>query len=443
MRSATESDHVAVKRPRDISPDAVERRDGARWWLSFWFPLLFFLFTAGVLLLSWRAFLLNEASVRELETRVTTEQVQLRLQAWINTRISVVEQLAAVWVREFRDDPDDFTKTARNLIELYPGFQALNWIDKDWVIRTIVPQQSNEPALGKDLHLHPSPGVPAALKRAALDTVTTVTPVIDLLQGGLGFASYRRVKGKDGKILGYVNGVFRIDTLVDACLAESALRRRFRFELLDENGRVAYSHAFKPGFSPESGVVAVPVRIGDQAWELRMARNGGGSSEEGTAIAAAMLVCALLLAAILSIALYALIRRHEKYRRSVAAFRQVLEHFRNLVVRMDADGRVFYASPAYHRLLGREQPLEGHDALLFIHGGDRAAVSETREKLLQPPHLVLVDQKIVSTEAWHRLSWMLLAIPEEDDAPGQMVAVGREFDDEDGVSEDGSPPLDF
>ena len=40
-----------------------------------------------------------------------------------------------------------------------PGFKALNWIDRDWVIRITVPPEGNEQALNKDLHFHPDPGV--------------------------------------------------------------------------------------------------------------------------------------------------------------------------------------------------------------------------------------------------------------------------------------------
>jgi len=405
-------------------------QDGARWWLSHWLPAIFFLFSTVILMASWRAFLVSEASAREMESGVTTQQVKLRLEAWMRTRLAVVEQMASNWTRDYQGDPGAFRKAAGDLIELYPGFQALNWIDKDWVIRIIVPETSNEAALGKDLHHHPSPGVPAGLKRATLEPRITVTPVIRLLQGGWGFASYRRVVDDDGRTLGYINGVFRINTLVDACLAEEGLRRRFSLQLLDENGSVAYSHGFEGGSVSARPVISTPIEIGDQLWELRMTRSDEASNGKGEALAAVLLACALLLAAILSLALSALIRRHGDYQQSVATFRHLLGHLRDLVVRMDPEGRVRYASPAYRQLLGREQNLEDHDALLFIHGGDREARMRTLDGILQPPHLRSVEQRILSARNWHRIAWELIGISGKDGSLHVLLALGRELDSE-------------
>lgn len=396
--------------------------------MSHWLPVIFFLFSTVVLMVSWRAFLLSEASAREMESRVTAEQVTLRLEAWIQTRLAVVEQMASNWTRDYEGKPAEFRKAAADLIELYPGFQALNWIDQDWVIRIIVPETTNEAALGKDLHHHPSPGVPAGLKRATLGPRITVTPVIRLLQGGWGFASYRRVVDGDGVTLGYINGVFRINTLVDACLGEVALRRRFSLQLLDEKGSVAYSHGFEGTGDGPGQVISTPVHIGDQLWELRMTRNAGVPNGKGEALAAVLLAFALLLAAILSLALSALIRRHRDYQESVAIFRHLLGHLRDLVVRMDAEGRVRYASPAYRQLLGREQNLEDHDALLFIHGGDREARMRTLDGILQPPHLRSVEQRILSARNWHRIVWELVGIPAKEGGLQVLLALGRELD---------------
>lgn len=419
---------VRGRAPAEPQRDTSGSWEGRRWWLSFWLPMLFFLFSTAVLLFSWRAFLHSEASAKEMETRVTTEQVKLRLEAWMQTRLAVVEQMGSHWVRDFQGHPEEFRKAAGDLIDLYPGFQALNWIDESWFIRITVPEAGNEAALGKDLHRHQSPGVPASLERATGRPGISLTPVISLLQGGRGIASYRRVRGSDGKILGYINGVFRIDTLVDACLAEKGLRDRFHFQILDENGSVAYSHGIREGGHGGKGAVSSPVRVGDRVWELQMARNQGVPNGKGEALAAVLLACALLFAAILSLALSALIRRHQEYQKSVETFRRLLEHLRDLVIRMDGEGHVLYASAAYRSLLGREQALDDHDPMLFIHGGDREARDETIEKLREPPHLCSIEQRILSARSWHRISWKLVGVPGEDGGIRRILALGREED---------------
>lgn len=406
----------------------VRSQEGARWWLSRWIPALFFLFSVGILLLSWRAFLSAEASARKMETRVTGEQVGLRLEAWIDTRLSVVEQVARRWPREFDGHPEQFRKSALNLIALYPGFQALNWIDDQWVIRIIVPEPSNEPALGKDLHGHPNIGVRRALQRSRSEYKLSATSVIDLLQGGKGFATYLPVTGASGKILGYINGVFRIDTLVDACLAEEGLRRRFRYQLLDENGVVAYSQGFKKSRVERKNLTMVPVHVGDRVWKLQMAGSGAAENGASEALAAVLLAISLVLAAILALVLAALMQRHRAYERGVRVFREVVNHLRELVVRIDGQGRVLYASPAYVDLLGRKDSLpENHDVLLFIHGGDREASRRSLEQLQEPPHVMSVEQRILCARTWHRISWMLMGLTDDEDRIQILTVVGRDF----------------
>jgi len=238
-------------------------------------PLLVFAVGALVVILLWRD--VNSAAQHRLrlETRITASQVALRLEAWIDARMALVVHLAEGHFADADGVERDFVAEAAKIVDLDPGYQALNFIAPDQVIRIVYPEAPNQDALGKDLGAHPSPGVREALDLAERSGRIASTPVIDLLQGGRGMAVYKILRGRSGQPLGFLNAVFRLDTLVDSCLAEDELRSRFCFDLHDENGRLAYAHHIGTGNATTLSPLAatVPVGIVDGTWQLRLAPN--------------------------------------------------------------------------------------------------------------------------------------------------------------------------
>ena len=237
---------------------------------EFWIPVIVFLLaTAGVYELRRRTGEAERQRVK-VEAEVTAHQVQLRLEAWIGARLGIVSYMGRRGGAGPDVDESSFRQEASQFIELYPGFQALNWIDPGWVIRIVVPEVGNRDALGKDLHWHPASGVKEALARALESGRMARTPNIQLIQGGAGFATYEPVYDSDGYLMGFVNGVFRFDTLVGACLAEADFRQRFRFELADEFGATAYRHEATSDSDPWTNLIELPVRVADRDFSLRI-----------------------------------------------------------------------------------------------------------------------------------------------------------------------------
>ena len=115
------------------------------------------------------------------------DQVALRLEAWFDIRAAVVAQFADEWAESLAHGGADFPSRANRLIQLYPGFQALNFVDENRIITIVVPCEDNLPALGKSLDNHPSAGVREAVNLAQTTGAVHRTPLITLLQGGPGF----------------------------------------------------------------------------------------------------------------------------------------------------------------------------------------------------------------------------------------------------------------
>ena len=273
-------------------------------------PLLVFLFAASLAVTLWWQLDSGAGRRIQVETGVTAEQVRLRLEAWIDARAAIVEHLANDWHSSLEGGRQAFTEEATRFLDAFPGFKALNWIDNDWVIRVTVPAEGNERALNKDLHLHPDPGVVPAITLAGEIGRIIRTPVIDLLQGEKGFATYRLVRDPLGEPTGYVNGVFLVQTLVDSCLAEQDLRQRFRFCLHEEDWRLIHGH----GSGQEKRrnwpyQTEVQVRVVDKPWILIIAPSPALLASHRTVVDEVMLVASLLMAALLAWLLHVALQR--------------------------------------------------------------------------------------------------------------------------------------
>ncbi len=178
------------------------------------------------------------------ETEIISEQIKLRLESWVQHRIDVVENMAILSASQDSFDSSLFEQKAEELISWFPGLQALNWIDQDWTIQIVVPLEGNEPALGKDLKYHPSLSVQNALAKAEKNNKISRSAIMELLQGGAGFATYWPIHSSDGNILGYINGVLKVDKLIENCFSEPLLTKRFSI-MFYENNKLIYKSGEK------------------------------------------------------------------------------------------------------------------------------------------------------------------------------------------------------
>ncbi|MBW2243615.1 MAG: CHASE domain-containing protein [Deltaproteobacteria bacterium] len=160
----------------------------------------------------------------EHEAGMIADQVANHLTSWTDGRLAAIQPFVDHWHDHYAGKPEVFRRDARLFLDRLPGLQALNWIGADWVIRTTVPNEGNEAALGRDLHDHPAPDVAEAIRQAtATGAPTRTRAIVDFLQGGRGFASYWPVRGADGAIVGFVNAVLRVNQMIEVSLFASQL----------------------------------------------------------------------------------------------------------------------------------------------------------------------------------------------------------------------------
>ncbi|MEE2762033.1 MAG: EAL domain-containing protein [Pseudomonadota bacterium] len=124
---------------------------------------------------------------------------------------------------------------ARQYLDHFGVYQAIEWIDRDFIIRWLEPISGNEDVIGFNVAFSDQ-------RRAALETARAtgnfdISGVIKLKQGGDGLVIYAPVgTGADNN--GFAAGVFRMATLAEQLLTDR-VQASFSIDLLN-NGELSY-----------------------------------------------------------------------------------------------------------------------------------------------------------------------------------------------------------
>ena len=235
------------------------------------FPLIIFLCLSGLTVVLWQDYTEHDEEIMRRHTETTAEQIHMRLEDFMEERLSSLEVLVDRWVER---RPPDFSyaryrQFAETYCKHYPGFQAINWVDTDGFIRWVYPEKQNYPAKDKNLHNHPETAVRESFARAERDRKYVITPCVKLLQGGLGFATYWPLI-YDGKMQGYINGVFNISSVVKLRIGENIFDE-FRLALY-EGDRLIYQHGFDKELmaSNRSARATREIHFRGKTWRLEL-----------------------------------------------------------------------------------------------------------------------------------------------------------------------------
>lgn len=109
-----------------------------------------------------------------------------------------------------------WAEDARNYLEDFGVYQAIEWIDSDFRIRWLEPLEGNETVVGFNVAF--SPERLASLQEAKMTGNLDISGVIELKQGGQGLVIYAPV-GKGPSNNGFIAGVFQMNVLADDLLA--------------------------------------------------------------------------------------------------------------------------------------------------------------------------------------------------------------------------------
>ncbi|AOY90328.1 diguanylate cyclase [Marinobacter salinus] len=129
----------------------------------------------------------------------------------------------------------NWRRDARNHLQDFGVYQAIEWIDRDFIIRWLEPYSGNEDVIGFNVAF--SDQRREALEIAQRSGELDISGVIDLRQGGKGLVIYAPV-GAAADNRGFIAGVFRMETLARQLLTNRVLES-FKIEIR-RNGVMSY-----------------------------------------------------------------------------------------------------------------------------------------------------------------------------------------------------------
>ncbi len=391
-------------------------------------PLLFVLIGSTTVVLRRQAVLAKDAERLQLETEVTAEHLQIRLESWIDDRVAVITHIAETQSFSTARNQLVFRQEVEGLLNLYSSFQAINFIDASGHIKIVVPSEGNLQALGKNLFKHPSKDVHLSIARARDTGITTRSQTINLLQGGAGFALYMPVFESDGTTLaGYLNGVFRIDTLIGECLHEDKLRKRFSFQLTDPDGTPSFLYSSDEGEAFSDVTATRHVRLVDLPMVLTVAPSKTMAAGYGNTGYNIMLISSLALVMVMGFVLRVYLLRQSQLQESQAKYKVLVENQAEIVIKTDPEGHCVFISPSFCRTTGLpESRYLNRHFLEMVHKEDHAPGRQSYLELLEPPHTSYSELRTRTTDGWRWFSWSARGEIDSNGDVQSVIAVGRE-----------------
>ncbi len=361
-----------------------------------------------------------------LETRITAEQLKLRLESCFDARAGLVRTLAGYPWQSPEQIIADWPTRASALLPLYTGVQALNYVDAEGIIRVVYPLEPNRPALDANLRQNPNKSVVNALARAGASGSITRTNIVELLQGGKGFALYQPIGELAG---GFVNGVFRVEALMDSCLPEGRLRQNFAFALIDGD-TVFYEQVDSLADRPSPYQVDLQIQVTGEPWRFTIAPLESYLAETGDIVDETWIGLGVLLTTLLTLALRSALIKQRDIEAREDEYRLLVENQTDLVVKVNMNGEFQYISPSYCDMFGKtEAELLGGSFMPLVHEDDRELTARSIERLHYPPYTAYHEQRAITKDGWRWLAWSNRAVLDDDGKLIGITAVGRDVTD--------------
>jgi two-component system, NarL family, sensor histidine kinase UhpB len=226
------------------------------------FPIIVWFAVFSCTLVVWRALTVEEARFVQRSTALVASDAHGQIERDFNSRIDMVERLAARNAI-YGLNADMWRTDASTLLNGVTSFDSLGWAGPDGVIQLVVPASIESKGIGLDRSKYP-------LRRAAVEMAistrhATFSPFIDLAIGGTGVVIY--APAFDGNELqGVVSAIFANDNwltgLIDGRFPD------YQIDLL-QNGKVVRSISpAQPKASSEwSQQLSLPIQ--NMQWTLQ------------------------------------------------------------------------------------------------------------------------------------------------------------------------------
>lgn len=186
------------------------------------FPVLIFLVFLGIA--SGLRVGLIQQNTHQIQTNLSNEARALanNLEREFMVHLDAIGRMAMRMQANPSQTEALWREDARNYLRDFGVYQAIEWIDRNYIIRWLEPLSGNSDVIGFNVAFNEQRR--AALSRAAASGQYDISGIIDLRQGGEGLVIYHPV-GRGDANNGFMAGVFRMNTLAEQMLTRRVLEQ--------------------------------------------------------------------------------------------------------------------------------------------------------------------------------------------------------------------------
>lgn len=198
------------------------------------FPVIIFVVFLALALLLRHGLVQQDTSQIEQNLRNETRALADNLEREFAIHTQAMDRMAGRMAITDNFSEAQWQTDARNYLDDFGVYQAIEWIDRDFIIRWLEPLATNRDVIGYNVAFNNERR--EALERAAATGRHDLSGIIDLQQGGQGMVIYSPIgAGADNN--GYIAGVFRMEALAEQLLT-SRILEQFQIVILYEQGSV-------------------------------------------------------------------------------------------------------------------------------------------------------------------------------------------------------------
>ncbi len=117
----------------------------------------------------------------------------------------------------------------------------------------------------------------------------------------------------------------------------------------------------------------------------------------------------------------------EALQASEEKYRLLVENQTDLVVKVDAEGKLTFVSPSYCEMFGKPEAELLDTAFVPVLGEDGTDTSEAWASLFAPPYRCHVERRALTVHGWRWLAWAAKAMRDEQGRVCEIVAGGRDI----------------
>lgn len=297
--------------------------------LAITLPLIVGILTASLILGLWWTHLRREQMVDRERLNLIADQIKNSVEQGLRSRLGLIKLLRDQWSDGSMPERRDFTAWCTPILAEFPGFQAVNWVDDQGRIQWVYPPETNADAIGFDINRHVIAG--PVWRRAKITRTYTVTPALELVQSGVGFAVYYPVHFQDGGS-GFLNLVFRTQAFIETCLGKAEYTA-YDFRIYNNDRELYATRANLPTELPDQTTRTLDLR--GNTWHLTIGHNATRPPSFLRRPSNVLLFVGLLMVLLFSFSLRVILARQVAAREQERSLATLMENLPGMVYRYD------------------------------------------------------------------------------------------------------------